>query len=382
MIHSNHNYILTGCTGILGSHIFYELLLDIHNNNYDGHIVLLLRSRKDQPVQARFDELFNARVVPDYLGEIDTDRIRANNITLIDFDLRFSGATELAAMPQDRKYHLIHCAASVNLGTNAYAFDEIKHNNYLGTLNLIHSLHGSLLKVSYISTAFSLSSKSGAIYDSGAVRAEDDYRNHYEKYKVQTEHEVTTICDAYELPSQIFRPSIICGRLVDYPHHVIPRFLVFYLFGAFFYRVKATVGEQPVRIKMNLTSGLNLIPVDYAAKAIVRALATDIKELNIVSKKSVPNTYTIPEALRQVNWCNYEFTDTIPDNMTQVEKLYYRTVGPQLNDYLDTPGAQGNEFNITELSALMSDIAEPDVAGQFPMLMNYAVANSFNNILA
>jgi nucleoside-diphosphate-sugar epimerase len=382
MKNANHNYLLTGCTGILGSHILYELMLAIHNNNYEGKLVLLLRSRKDISYTERFNELFNGEAIPDYLKTIDMARIRKNNITLVDFDLRYGGEIDFTAKLEGLKYHLIHCAASVNLGTNAYAFDEIKHNNYLGTLNLIHTLHSHLLKVSYVSTAFSLSNQNGKVYESNTDRNDGNYRNYYEQYKVQTELEVAQICDVYALPLQIFRPSIICGRLVDYPHHVIPRFLVFYLFGAFFYRAKAAYGDQHIRIAMNLSSGLNLIPVDYASKAIVRALHTDIKELNIVSKKSVPNTYTIPEMLRLIGWNNYEFMETLPESQNAVEKLYYRTVGAQLNNYLSTPETSDTRFNVNTLSELMKDIEEPDVDAHFTDLCTYAVERGFNNLLA
>ncbi len=379
---TNHNYILTGVTGILGSHILYELMLALHHNNYEGKLVLLLRSRKDKTYRERFDELFSEEIIPDYLKEVDTDRIRQNNITLVDFDLKYAGEISLETQLGDDKYHLIHCAASVNLGTNSYAFDEIKHNNYLGTLNLIHTLHPNLLKVSYVSTAFSLSTKDGKVEESTMQRTDDDYRNYYEKYKVQTEQEVSQICEAYELPWQIFRPSIICGRLVDYPYHVIPKFLVFYMFGAFFYRAKATYGEQHVRISMNETSGLNLIPVDYAAKAIVRALNTDIKELNLVSEKSVPNKYTIPEMLKLIGWNNYEFTEKMPDHQNAIEKLYYRTVGAQLNNYLNTPGTPESQFNIKQLNELMRGVEEPKVEAHFKDLCSYAVNRGFTNILA
>lgn len=382
MKNSTNNYILTGVTGILGSHILYELMMAVANNNYEGQIVLLLRAKKDATIEQRFDELFREELVPGYLRGIDVQRIRENNITLVDFDLKYFKDTDIVNHLGEGRYHLIHCAASVNLGTNAYAFDEIRHNNYLGTLNLIHALHTKLCKVSYVSTAFSLTGKDGNIYENNAYRNDEDFRNHYERFKVQTEQEVVQVCEAYELAWQIFRPSIICGRLVDYPYHVIPRFLVFYLFSAFFFRAREAYGEQPVRIKMDTTSALNLIPVDYAAKAIVRALATDIKELNIVSRKGVPNTFTIPEMFRQLNWNNYQFTDQVPKDMSPMEKLYYRTVGPQLNNYLSTPEMPGAEFNVSILSELMKDVGEPNVAESFPQLLRYAFDRRFNNLLA
>lgn len=379
---TNNNYILTGSTGILGSHILYELMLAIHNNGYAGKIILLIRSKKDASCQQRLDELFNSDIIPDYLKDIDLQRICRDHVTLIDFDLRNVVHSELTKYMDYEKYTLIHCAASVNLGTNAYAFEEIRHNNYLGTLNLIHALHNNLHKVSYVSTAFSLSDKSGKIDETNQNRHEDDFRNHYEKFKVQTEQEIMQICEAYGLQWQIFRPSIICGRLVDYPHHVIPKFLVFYLFGAFFYRAKQAYGDQHIRIQMNATSGLNLVPVDYAAKAIVRALDTNIKELNLVSKKSVPNLFTVPEMLRLVGWSNYEFRDEMPTDPNPVEKLYYRTVGAQLGNYLSTPETPDTQFNIDVLNKLMHDIGEPRVAAHFTDLCNYAIDRQFTNILA
>ncbi len=380
---NNHHYILTGATGILGSHILYELMQSIHDNDYKGRIILLMRSKKDSTCRQRLQELFSEDVVPDYVRKIDLHRIYKDVITLVDFDLKDVNEAELLNELGSEKYVLIHCAASVNLGTNASAFEEIKHNNYLGTLNLIHALHNNLSKVSYVSSAFSLTSKTGDVAESTRYRSmEEDFRNHYEKFKVQTEQEVIQICEAYNLNWQLLRPSIICGRLVDYPHHVIPKFLVFYLFGAFFFRAKQAYGDQHMRIVMNTTSGLNMIPVDYAAKAIVRALGTEIKELNLVSKRSVPNTYTVPEMLRQVGWNNYEFMDEVPQNQNAVEKLYYRTVGAQLNNYLATPETPDTQFNVNLLSELMHDIPEPKVEDHFSELCSYAVERQFNNLLA
>lgn len=213
-------------------------------------------------------------------------------------------------------------------------------------------------------------------------RSEEDYRNHYERYKVQTEKEIAEICGSYGIPCQILRPSIICGRLVDYPYHVIPRFLVFYLFGAFFYRAKTAYKDQHIRILMHETSGLNLIPVDYAARAIVRASATDIRELNVVSRRSVPNMFTVPEMLRLVGWTNYEFVEEMPEDQSAVEKLYYRTVGAQLSNYLMTPESPDTEFDIQILSEIMKDYPEPDVAGHFTALCNYAIEREFTNIIS
>lgn len=371
------NFILTGVTGVLGSHIFYELLQKIHDNNYNGEIVLLLRSKNDKTHTERFEEVFTEKLLPGYLKQIDIERLRSNHVKLIDMDLQNINDADLEILSTNKRYQLIHCAASVNLGNNASAYEEIRNINYLGTQNLIQTLRPYIHQVSYISTAFAY--RPMEYNEQYPVMSEVAYRNYYEQFKAQMEKELFELCEGYGLKCQVLRPSIICGRLVDHPHHVIGRFLVFYLFGAFFYRIKhSNYNGMQLRITINSASGLNIVAVDYAAKAIVRAIDTDIKELNIVSSKYVPNTFTIPVLLKEIGWDTFEFTDAIPENMNAAEKMYYRTVGPQLNDYLLAPDY---DFDVDILSELMKDIQEPDIYTHFEGLCRYAVEQQFNNIL-
>lgn len=369
---NNMHFILTGATGVLGSHVFYELLLKLHHNGYKGKIVLLLRSKKDKTYTERFEELFSDKLLPDYMLEVDIMRICRDHIALVDFDLDNAPAGDIPALLGNERYHLIHCAASVNLGNNPGAYEEIRRTNYLGTMNLIEALKDHLFKVSYISSAF-------AFRQMGEGGSEMAYRNHYEQFKAQIEKEVFAKCAASDIRCQVLRPSIICGRLVDYPHHVIGRFLVFYLFGAFFYRIRQSpYGRLPLRITINPNSGLNIIPVDYAAKAIVRAMDTDIRELNIVSSKYVPNTFTIPALLKEVGWNNFTFVYEVPEDLNPAEKLYYRSVGPQLSNYLMAPDY---DFDVEMLAELMKDIPQPDIYTHFEDLCKYAVAQQFTNLL-
>jgi thioester reductase-like protein len=62
----NHNYILSGSTGILGSHILYELMMKIHLNDYHGSIILLIREKKNVTLKKRLNELFKPELVPDF----------------------------------------------------------------------------------------------------------------------------------------------------------------------------------------------------------------------------------------------------------------------------------------------------------------------------
>jgi thioester reductase-like protein len=374
----NHNYILSGSTGILGSHILYELMMNIHLNDYHGSIVLLIREKNNVTLKKRLKELFKPELVPDFLLTIDFKRIIKENITLIKHDL-VDEQLNLEELNNDIKYTLIHSAASVNLGTNQSTTEEIQKTNYIGTFFLIKKLAPFTSQITYISTAFSSGHQKGLIsnyfnFDSTIT----NYRNPYEEYKSKTESELISFCTKNNIKHQIIRPSIICGRLYDTPLFVIPKFLVFYLFGAFFLRFKESHGQQHIRIAMNKDSGLNLIPVDYAAKAIIKAIETDLTELTIASNKCLPNKIALPQLLKQVGWTSFEIITETPDNLNHIEQVYYKTVGDQLNNYLSTPV---HEFDVTVLNELMQDYIKPDLSLEFENLVKYAVDNSFISLI-
>ncbi len=367
-MNEKNNFILTGATGVLGSHIFYELLYKIGKDNYEGEIVLLVRTRNNRSAIERARDLLVSDLIPDYLKETELDRLFTKHVTIIDADLTDLTNLKLAFSGNTKKYKLIHCAASVNLSNSNSAFDEIKSTNYQGTIDLVNTLLPNLIKVSYIGTSLS-------------YRETEDitpFRNHYERFKADTETIIEELCESNGIFFQTLRPSIICGRLIDSPNYVICKFLVFYLFGAFFYRTKIGHGEIKTRIMINPDSGLNIIPVDYAAKAIVRALDTDLKELNIVSSKYLPNTFTIPTLLNEIGWHNFELVHQMPQDLNTIEKLYYRTVGPQLTSYLTS---ENYPYNMSDLHILMQDIKEPDTYNEFKNLCAYAVEKEFENAL-
>ncbi|WP_020600481.1 SDR family oxidoreductase [Spirosoma panaciterrae] len=367
-----NNFILTGSTGVLGSHIVYELLLRIHQSGYMGKLILLIRSKSTRSVQERFEELLTPDLMPDYMNQLDIDRLKTDHIDLISYDI--SNATDLTQYlaTTTGKFHLIHCAASVNLGTTPSAYEEIKKTNYYGTIQLIKQLQPYIVKVTYISTAFAF--RPQFLKEQNLA----SYRNHYESFKAKIEEDIPNLCEQYGLEWQILRPSIIAGRLMDSPYHVIYRFLVFYLFGAFFYRSKDMYGHLNIRIALNPKAGLNMVPVDYAAKVIVRALSTEIKDLNIVHSRYVPNTFAVPTMLEAAGWTNYEFVTEIPTDQNAIEKLYYRTAGAQLSQYLL---ADDYTFDMQTLRELMHDVEEPNLEENFTALCRYAADRKFKHMM-
>src|SRR5205085_123251 len=97
---------------------------------------------------------------------------------------------------------------SVNLGNNAYAFDEIRHNNYLGTIGLLHGLHAHLSKVSYVSKSYTFYSDSYGNYS----------KENFEVYKKQTEQDIELLCSDYTVGCKVCRT-----HLRPQPHHISHR---------------------------------------------------------------------------------------------------------------------------------------------------------------
>jgi hypothetical protein len=71
------------------------------------------------------------------------------------------------------------------------------------------------------------------------------------------------------LPYQILRPSVIGGKMLSEEKQFLN--IWFYLLAKFFHFTAQRRSEQEnVRFIINEDTGLNIIPVDYVAKVIVK----------------------------------------------------------------------------------------------------------------
>lgn len=370
-------YLLTGVTGVLGSHILYELIYRIHRNDYTGNLVVLVRPQANQSVEQRIDRLFASPLIPDYIREVDLSRIRTHHLRVIPFELNQS--IDWKAVLGSERYHLLHLAASVNLANTPAAHQETLQTNYEGSLHLVRALLDHTKKVTYVSTAFSSGRRTGAIDDHLLALEPDSFRSPYEAFKAQTERALVRLCEAHSVPWQILRPSVVCGRTYDAPHYVISRFMVFYLFAGFFAKIRHRLApSETLRILCGPPgSGLNLVPVDYASKAMVRALDQDIPELNIVSpcNTSWQTLLTaISDTLDLPNVCTLVREE--PADKSPLEALYYRSVGQQLSEYMISPK---HSFDTNQLETLMHDMPAPDPDMHLANMLRYAIQHNFVN---
>lgn len=369
------NFLLTGATGVIGSHVLYELLKLKSLGQLHGEIALPVRPVNKKSPEQRIKDILHPALRPDYLGSFDTDTLM-RHVRIINSDLRTP--EKIRAQLSENVYTVLHLASSVNLSPQQKAKNEIIENNFHGTLNFLEAVSGRCKKFVFVSTAYASGHRSGLIEDEFLEIADKDFRNPYEYYKAKTEKSLAGRCNELNIQWQILRPSIVCGRMIDPPFFVIPRYLVFYLYGAFFYKLAHNGGMEKIRIQINPQSGMNIIPVDYTAKAIVRAASQPIKELNIVSDVNLPNAFIIETIFDKTGVKDWEYVTEIPDRLNKTERLYYCTAGRQFNPYWNTPA---HSFCNKKLNALMHDIPQPNVINCFAKIFDHALERQFSDPL-
>lgn len=368
-------YLLTGVTGTLGSHMLYELL-DKHINNTKIKFILVGRSKKNISFLERVNNLFKNEVIPEFLKKHDLNKLKSLFTVLeIDFNSENLNLAIENILPNNHKLTIIHCAATLNLLNTEKAKQENYTVNYQGTMNLFNQLKGKFDKFIYISTIFSCGEMSGYTNDNYLDKKNTKFRSHYERYKYLIEKRINNICKKENIQLQILRPSIISGRLMDYPYYYIPNFDHFYLFGMFFETMRKKNHNEKVRIFINKDGGLNIIPVDYAAKIVVNTIETNVKELNIVHSKNTPHNFYLAKILEMVGYNNYEFVSEKPTNLNSLEIIYYNSIGSAITPYVNVDVKYETEG---VKSIKKNKIPEPAVIENFEGLINFAIERNFS----
>ena len=370
--------ILTGSTGVLGSHIMYEILeLFIQTPNDANQLFIIARNNGKNSAGERINEFLSS----DYTPKIIRDKgltVLNQYLEIIDLD---SNTIEETFLEKTKGAYLIHSAGYVNLSTDEDLKDKIFDENVLLTQKLFSIFHPYIKKFIYIGTAFSSGVRKGLIAnDFHNLDFKPEHRNTYEYAKFHSENFIAKECKAIGLPFQILRPSVIGGKMLGTENnYFIPKYMVFYLLAKFFYFTSKRKGKQEtVRFIINTDTGLNIIPVDYVAKVIVTTFERDdIEQLNIVNYNSFNMVQGLQLIMKEVGYTNFTL---IPNNFdfqykNAIEKLYYESIGKHLKPYFI---ADANEYDTTLLNSIL-EIPKLD-NDDFTNLIRYAIANDFQDI--
>ena len=364
--------LLTGASGILGSHILFELLRS-NPENVNPEIYVMIRSSKTIPAQERLEKIIRSDALPAYLRNYSTDDL-LHKIKLIDCDLDSFTADRLAS---EMKFDVIHAAALVDLSCSESTEQKIRKCNFEGSKRLLEQLAEKAASFVYVSTAYSSGRRNGIIGNDYLSLHQFDFRNHYEKYKSETEFFVREFCKNRGIKWQIMRPSIICGRLFEEPLYVIPRFMVFYLFARFFLLMRDRIQGQNIRLYVPQNSAINIVPVDYCAKVILEAMKTEVNQLNIVAPENLMVRTLFETGFKAFDFADYTFVEEPFIDPTQIEKMLLSTIGEHLGPYIDK---SEYEFDIALLKSLLPVKEFPSIADNFISLLFFAVLQNFRQM--
>lgn len=369
--------ILTGATGVLGSHIMYDILENFITHNIEGKLFLITRNKGKISAKERISELLSSNYTPKFLLDKGIEKLH-QYLEIIDTDL---ATIQDNFSEQIKGAYFIHSAGYVNLSTDEDQKEKIFNENAAITKAIFTTFSPFIKKFIYISTAFSSGARKGLIdNDFHNLNFELEHRNAYENAKFHSEEFVIQNCTRLNLPYQILRPSVIGGKMLGTENrYFIPKYMVFYLMAKFFHFTAQRKNDQEnVRFAISEESGLNIIPVDYVAKVIVATFKReDIKQLNIVHNESFNLIKGLQLIMKEVGYSNFSvIQNTLDfDYKNTIEKLYYESIGKHLKPYLTS---DANEYDTTLLDSIL-EIPKLD-AESFTHMIRYARLHNFKDI--
>ena len=374
------DYFITGSTGLVGSHVLFELLQKIHAEELNSKIYLLVRKSKSENSVDRIRKVLFNDEAPNFVKNLPLEEL-LKRVVCIESDLN---NPELGAMLEDlniKELKVVHIAASTNLMQGPKAEQDIYENNYKGTLNLVDSLKSvNVSRFSFISTAYScgIQDELDVIENNYLDYSNNGYRNPYEGHKNKIERILSKDCAKRGIDLQILRPAVVSGRLIDAPLYKTTKFDVFYGWAKFFYGRKEKIGDSNFRVAINKLGTLNVVPVDYVAKVITKAIhMSDIKQLNIVNQAAPSHVDFWGRILEEIGIPNFEFTETVPDDMSVWETLYYKSVGRVFNPYLC---GKNLLFDARILKEKFVELQFNDVLQNTGEMIQFAISKKFSEI--
>ncbi|MCG8697711.1 MAG: SDR family oxidoreductase, partial [Bacteroidales bacterium] len=363
------DYLITGATGLIGRHLLFELLAENARNNNQSIIHLIVRDKDGISGKERINRILADPESPDFIRTFKINDLK-KQIQVHNVDITSSDLHHKLSVITSNSLTVIHVAASTNLMQGESAAADVYLNNNLATKNLLRSIPTYKIKsMVYISTAYScgIQENSLNLEEDYNVLPKSDFRNPYEKNKAEIEDYLLTKCKQLDIALKILRPAVVCGRLIDSPLYCTTKFDVFYGWARFFYKMKRKFEDQKIRLMINPNGTLNIVPVDYVAKVICKALHMDhIKVLNITNYNPPLHKDYLPVMLKKIGINHYEFTDKTPTELSMPEEMYYKSAGKAFGPYLND---QNQQFDCSTLQTEFADIEFNNVLEEFDNLI-------------
>lgn len=343
---------ITGATGFVGRNLLFEIVRQ-HLTQLDSLEILVLgRAATAAELFDRVRGMFweDGFEYVDPPSWLHLDRALSRAIRCIPCDLSQRrldiSPGDIAAMARAPIDHVIHAASLTDLSTRKLPGSAVETVNVTGTERLLELLQGcDVGTLSYISTAYACGKVSGAIAPDHA-NPSGPFRNAYEESKLVSEFLIHEFAERTGVAHKIFRPSIVCGRLLERPTGAVSKFEGMYGWATFFAHEKMKrVGplerwfevpvDLPVRLHLRAESGLDIVPVDYVAKIVWGALLTNDpgQHFHVARGREVAHVDYLTWILESLDVVGYQFVAEEPRDKSALEHAYYRGIGRVYTPY-------------------------------------------------
>lgn len=290
--------LITGATGFLGSFISRELL------DAGFNLVLLIRNSKQMRARERISDVFplldtEAKPVSARLsGRVE---VVEGDISHKHFGLHARDYSRLSGTVDE----VFHCAAATKF--HHESDDMLVQTNIYGTEHSAwFCLSGKRKRFHYMSTAYVAGTRRDTIFEY-ELEKNQTFNNSYEKSKFNAEKLLRQLAARYNIPTTIYRPSIVIG---DSRTGVTRNYDNIYVFGKGLHHLKnyetqknedaprsskKSLGYSPsLRIPGDKHATINLVPVDYVTQAIV-AISRQEQSINKTFQIVNPSPPTLGE---------------------------------------------------------------------------------------
>lgn len=286
----SQTHFITGATGFIGSSIVLELLMNTRDVIY-----CLVRPSKNKTAKERFTELMNQLIIDfDYQKSISIDDLKRCKIVEGDLFSLPQVVKDQVKVDIDQFWHV---AASLNYDEKYK--EDIYNTNIAGSkavLELAYQLNTK--KFNHFSTAYVVGKDTGEILET--IVEHSDSNNIYEQSKLAGEK---VILSENRFKIKIFRPSIVIGHSKTYfafnfsgLYGFIRRLVQFK--GLMDKVDKQYFEKNPIRLIMDQDVLVNVVPIDYVAKAAVKIGLSDTNQKVFhLTSKSVPKAITVVDAI-------------------------------------------------------------------------------------
>ena len=393
--------LLTGGTGLLGSHLGYEFLKRGH------HVIYLARQQRTSTPEERVVNILE-HIDPKYKELPGTFEVLEGDVA----KPNLGNTAKTWKNLKDTVDEVWHSAAVLHFRDT---YEEITEAiNINGTVNVLNTAHSMGVKrFHHISTAYVSGKSPGKVMES-QIKHEYDFRNPYERTKYDAEHEVLKKSKQYGFKTTIYRAAVIVG---DSETGKSLSFTGFYNIAKIFTLIKRLIqrrikdnpekyrqsqiyqeGEKlffPLKFPCAADSTVNLVPIDYVVDTILKLADTDrsFGQVYHITNPHPPKTVELlNEGCKMMHLEGIEFVECSFSNATDLirkEINDYARLGLnisfclEIKEYIHYLFGEPN-FDLSNVrETLKSNFKEPPVITPefLEMLINYAIGRQWRSLI-